>query len=241
MDPVTAFGLVSGAVQVLQAIAFTVHVELLVRYGADVEAKDGTMMTALHYACRAGHLDVIRILLEHKASIEALGSDRKTPLICAGSSEAVELLLKRKASSLSTDDAGMTGLHWAAYNGHEETVRILFREKNKGLLDMVNNIGRTALRLAVMQSQFAVVELLQRKGIPLDTRCKTGLTSLHYACMADSYEIANLLLLSGADIEASESQHQQRPLHIVASKGSIHILNLLCDKGASLTSSKWRR
>jgi ankyrin repeat protein len=211
-------------------------VELLVRYGADVEAKDGKMMTALHYASRSGNLEVMEILLDHKANIEAPGSDRKTPLICAaeaGRSKAVELLLKRKASSQNTDDTGMTALHWAAYNGHTETVRIL-GEKKKGLLDMTNKMGRTALHLAVMQSKFAVVELLQRKGTNLDRRCKTGLTALHYACMADSFEIANLLLISGADIEASESQHQQRSLHIVASKGSIHLLDLLCDKGASL-------
>lgn len=211
-------------------------VELLVRYGADVEAKDGIMMTALHYACRAGHLDVIGILLDRKANIEALGSDRKTPLICAaeaGSSKAIEHLLKRNASPRSTDDTGMTALHWAAYNGHGEAV-IILSEKKKVSLDTVNKMGRTALHLAVMQSQFAVVDILQRKGIPLDRRCKAGLTALHYACMADSFEIANLLLLSGADVEASESQHQQRPLHIVASKGSIHILDLLCDKGASL-------
>lgn len=211
-------------------------VELLARYGADVEAKDGAMMTALHYACRAGHLDVIGILLDRKANIEALGSDRKTPLICAaeaGSSKAIEHLLKRNASPRSTDDTGMTALHWAAYNGHGEAV-IILSEKKKVSLDTVNKMGRTALHLAVMQSQFAVVDILQRKGIPLDRRCKAGLTALHYACMADSFEIANLLLLSGADVEASESQHQQRPLHIVASKGSIHILDLLCDKGASL-------
>ncbi|KAJ5127560.1 hypothetical protein N7448_008339 [Penicillium atrosanguineum] len=211
---------------------------LMVRYGADVEAKDGTMMTALHYACREGHLEVMKILLDNKANIEALGDDRKTPLICAaeaGSSQAVEFLLKRKASSRKTDDTGMTALHWAAYNGHEETVRIL-SEKKKVLLDMANESGRTALHLAVMQSNFAVVELLQRKGMSLDRRCNTGLTALHYACMADSFEIANLLLLSGADIEAAESQHEQRSLHIVASKGSIHILDLLCDKGASLNA-----
>lgn len=211
---------------------------LLVRYGADVEAKDGTMMTALHYACRAGHLGVMKILLDNKANIEAPGSDRKTPLICAaeaGMSQAVEFLLKRKASSRNTDDTGMTALHWAAYNGHVETVRIL-SEKKKVLLDMVNESGRTALHLAVMQSKFAVVDLLQRKGMSLDKRCNTGLTALHYACMADSFEIANLLLLSGADMEAAESQHEQRSLHIVASKGSIPMLDLLCDKGASLNA-----
>lgn len=209
--------------------------QLLVAYGADVEAKDGMMMTALHYACEEGHLDAIRILLEYRANIEAHGRDRKTPLICAaeaGRAQAVDFLLKRKASSRSTDDSEMTALHWASYNGHENTVRIL--SEKKGLLDMVNSVGRTALHLAVMQSQFAVVEFLQRKGVPLETRCKTGLTALHYACMADNFEITRLLLLTGADVEASESQHRERPLHIVASRGSLFLLDLLCEKGASL-------
>lgn len=212
-------------------------VQLLVAHGADVEAKDGTMMTALHYACEEGHLDAIRILLDHRANIEAQGQDRKTPLICAaeaGRALAVDFLLKRKASSRSTDDSEMTALHWAAYNGHEQTVRAL--SEKKGLLDMVNSVGRTALHLAVIQSQFAVVEFLQRKGVPLETRCKTGLTALHYACMADSFEITRLLLLTGADVEASGSQHQERPLHIVAARGSLFLLDLLCEKGASLNA-----
>lgn len=210
-------------------------IQLLVAHGADVEAKDGMMMTALHYACEEGHLEAIQILLEYRANIEAQGRDRRTPLICAaeaGRAKEVDFLLKRKASSRGTDDSGMTALHWAAYNGHEETVRIL--SEKKGLLDMANNVGRTALHLAVIQSQFAVVELLQRKGVPLETRCKTGLTALHYACMADSFEITRLLLLTGADVEASVSQTQERPLHIVAARGSLFLLDLLCEKGASL-------
>lgn len=209
--------------------------QLLISHGADLEAKDALMMTALHYACGSGHLEVIKLLLDHRASIEAPGHDRKTPLICAaetGRAKAVELLLKRKASSRSTDDVGMSAIHWAAYNGHHEALRIL--SEKKGSLELTNNVGRTALHLAAMHSQFSVVELLQRKGISLDKRCKTGLTALHYACMADNLEITSLLLSTGADLEAAESQHQQRPLHIIAARGSVNLLDLLCDKGASL-------
>ncbi|KAJ6166893.1 hypothetical protein N7470_002340 [Penicillium chermesinum] len=210
-------------------------VQLLISHGADIEAKDGSMMTALHYACEEGNMEVVRTLLDSRANLEAPGRDRKNPLICAaqmGRTQVVEYLVKRKASTKSADDSGMSALHWASYNGHEDTVRLL--SERKGALETVNNMGRTALHLAVMQSQFAVVELLQRKGVQLETRCHTGLTALHYACMANSFEITRLLLLSGADIEASESEHQQRPLHIAAGSGSTYILDLLCDKGASL-------
>ncbi|KAJ5753757.1 uncharacterized protein N7511_007910 [Penicillium nucicola] len=214
-------------------------VHILVSNGADIEAKDATMMSALHYACEAGHVEAVSVLLAYKANVEAAGRDRKTPLICAaeaGRAQCVEFLLKskQKASSSGVDDTGMTALHWAAYNGHEETVNIL--SQKKGSLVKINAMGRTALHLAVIQTQFAVVEPLLRKGADLNSKCATGLTPLHYACMADSIDIARLLLLEGADIEASEYQHQQRPLHIAAARSSIHLLDLLCDKGASLDS-----
>ncbi|KAL2816396.1 ankyrin repeat-containing domain protein [Aspergillus cavernicola] len=181
------------------------------KQGADLEAKDGTMMTALHYACENVNVDVP-------------GCDRRTPLICAAA---------RKASTGSSDDAGMTALHWAAYNGHTEAVEILSSRKSS--LAKVNSAKRTALHLAAMNSQFAVVELLLRKEMPVETRCQSGLTALHYACLANSTEISKLLLMSGADIEAQlEGELQRHPVHIAAAQGSMGLLNLLCDKGASL-------
>ncbi|KAJ5177551.1 uncharacterized protein N7500_000250 [Penicillium coprophilum] len=212
-------------------------VHMLVSNGADIEAKDATMMSALHYACEGGHVEAIAVLLAHRANIEGAGRSRKTPLICAaeaGRSQAVDFLLKskQKASSSAVDDTGMTALHWAAYNGHEETVEIL--SQKKGSMAKVNAMGRTALHLSVIQTKFAVVEPLLRKGADLNSQCATGLNPLHYACMADSIEIATLLLLEGVDIEAPEYQNQQRPLHIAAARSSIALIDLLCDKGASL-------
>ncbi|KAJ5612349.1 hypothetical protein N7510_005543 [Penicillium lagena] len=209
-------------------------VQILLEHGADIEAMDGSMMTALHYTCQGGHLEAMEILLHHRANIEAVGRNRKTPLICAseaGQLRAVERLLQRKASLCSTDDTGMTALHWAAYNGHEEIIRLL-SERRKAL-GTVNSMGRTALHLAVMQSQFAAVELLLRMGVSPGQSCRAGLTALHYACLADNPEIANLLLVTGSNIEA-EDQLQQRPIHLAAARGSVRLLDLLCDKGASL-------
>ncbi|KKK13280.1 hypothetical protein ARAM_003118 [Aspergillus rambellii] len=213
-------------------------VKLLIRGGADVEAKDGTTMTALHYACENGHVGVIKILLGNKASIDTPGCDRRTPLICAaaaGGLSVTQLLLDKKASSRCVDDSGMTALHWAAYNGHADVVDVLSRRKSS--LTKVNIVERTALHVAAMSSQFAVVELLLRKAMPLESRCQSGFTALHYACLANSTEISRLLLMSGADIEAQmKGELQRRPVHIAATQGSMGLLNLLCDKGASLES-----
>lgn len=211
-------------------------VEFLISHGADLEAKDASMMTALHYACEAGHIGVIELLLNSKTDVNAPGSDRRSPLICAaamGRFPVVQLLLNKKASSRSIDDAGMTALHWAAFNGHAEIVHLL--SQKKGSLSMTNVAGRTALHLAVMNAQFGVIELLLRRDdVFLEARCESGLTMLHYACIADSPEIARLLLVTGCDIEAQTHGDQRRPVHIAAVRGSTGLLNLLCDKGASL-------
>ncbi|RHZ47654.1 ankyrin repeat protein [Aspergillus thermomutatus] len=210
-------------------------VELLISCGADLEARDGAMMTALHYACEEGHLGVMKLLLDNKANINTLGSDRRTPLICAaamGRFLVAQELLRRKASTQCVDDASMTAVHWAAFNGHTEIVDLL--SQKKGVLAATNKLGRTALHLAAMNSRFAVIELLVRRGVPVDTRCQDGLTPLHYACLANSLEISRLLLISNANIEAQTEIDQRRPIHIAAARGSMNMLNLLCDKGASL-------
>ncbi|KAJ5261352.1 hypothetical protein N7478_011947 [Penicillium angulare] len=213
--------------------------QLLVEYGADTQANDGFMMTPLHYACLEGHLEAVKALLIRNADIEAQGRDRKTPLICAaeaGKTQVVEyLLLKKKASLRSVDDSGRTALHWAAHNGHENAVRLL--SDRRGSLDMIDSEGLTALHLAVMQSQYPVVDFfLQRRGAPLDKRCNRGRTALHFACLANSHMITRRLLLSGADIEAPESEHAARALHISAAQGSMQLLDLLCEKGANLSA-----
>jgi ankyrin repeat protein len=118
------------------------------------------MMTALHYACENGHLGVVG-LLNHKADINAAGSDRRTPLIYAaamGRVQVTQALLKRKTSTRQVDDASMTALHWAAFNGHAEIVGLLGQKKES--LAVTNIMGRSALHLAVLNSKFAVVELL---------------------------------------------------------------------------------
>ncbi|KAL4955269.1 ankyrin repeat-containing domain protein [Aspergillus filifer] len=171
-------------------------VKLLVKSGADLEVKDS-------------HLAVIDILLDNKVDVDLPGCDKRTPLICAaavGELPATQLLLNKKASSRCSDDFGMTALHWAAYNGHTEVVELL--SSKKGSLAVVNVAKRTALHLAIMNSHFAV----------------SGMTALHYACLANS-----------ADIEAQvEDGSQRRPVHLAAIQGSMGLLNLLCDKGALL-------
>jgi ankyrin repeat protein len=64
--------------------------------------------TALHYAASAGALDIMRVLLEHHAYIDAESPTKVTPLMLAareGQEDAVRLLLQEGADA-SLRDAG---------------------------------------------------------------------------------------------------------------------------------------
>jgi len=54
----------------------------------------------LHYAVMHGHADCARILIEHKADINALSFEKQTPLhdaVIAGSEDCVKLLIDNNA------------------------------------------------------------------------------------------------------------------------------------------------
>jgi ankyrin repeat protein len=63
--------------------------------GHDVNLQGANCYTALHAAAENGHLDVIKLLLEHGARVEARLDNGETPLdlaIAAGKEEAARLL-----------------------------------------------------------------------------------------------------------------------------------------------------
>jgi hypothetical protein len=55
-------------------------VRLLLKYKADVDAKDGYGRTALYWTAGGKHEAVVRLLLEYTADVDAKDKDRKTAL-----------------------------------------------------------------------------------------------------------------------------------------------------------------
>ena len=98
---------------------------LLSRKGIQVDCRTKFGQTPLHLACRfSGNKEVIKLLLDHEANIEALDNGEygyQTPLLFAcegGHSVPVGILLRRGANYLHQNALGETGEQIAKKNGY---------------------------------------------------------------------------------------------------------------------------
>lgn len=72
--------------------------------------------TPLHYAATGGHVDVLQLLIDHHAYIDAASPNGSTPLMMAamyGTDDAVRLLLGAGADSTLKNGLGLTALDFA--------------------------------------------------------------------------------------------------------------------------------
>jgi GT2 family glycosyltransferase/glycosyltransferase involved in cell wall biosynthesis/ankyrin repeat protein/predicted Zn-dependent protease len=99
----------------------------------------------LHYAAARGTADVLNLLLDHGADVNAPGDLGRTPLFHAaleGSAEAARLLLDRGAEWAVADASGETPLDAAARRGYEAVAALLERHGAVVDLNAAVRLGR---------------------------------------------------------------------------------------------------
>lgn len=97
----------------------------MIRKGADVN-KPG--WTPLHYAATSGHLEVMRLLLDEHAYIDAASPNNTTPLMMAahyGTPAAVKLLLEAGADPTLRNDPGLTAIDFAHRGNRAESADLI--------------------------------------------------------------------------------------------------------------------
>ena len=100
--------------------------------GCDVNAKGPQKaLTALHMAAYNGHSEIVKLLIQHGATIDCRDAEGKTPLIHACTDafpETVEILLDAGADVNAKESTeGFTPLMMGAGIGHADVVRVLLQ------------------------------------------------------------------------------------------------------------------
>lgn len=97
----------------------------MISQGADVNK---TGWTPLHYAASMGQVDLIRLLLENHAYIDAESPNGTTPLMMAGmygTAETVKLLLQEGADPLLRNQQGLSALQFAESASRPDAAEML--------------------------------------------------------------------------------------------------------------------
>ena len=119
--------------------------EQLLQRPQDPDLEIGGQPPALHIACRRGHTEAARLLLEANADKDsACVNNGSTPLRAAcvgGCVEVVTLLLEANADKNKAENDGSTPLSRASKAGHIEVVRLLLEARADK--DKAENNGTT--------------------------------------------------------------------------------------------------
>jgi len=143
--------------------------------GVDVNEESSKGLTPLHYAASAGHNDIVELLIERGANVNATDSGK-----------------------------GATPLDYAHWRDHEEVIETLNahnaqREHEKG----GKGIGQSSLiHDAALDGDIDEVQRQLDAGVDPNLKSSKGATPLFYAVYGGHLEIVELLITRGADVNA---------------------------------------
>jgi len=222
--------------------------EFLIREGAHINGKATLIgFTPLHWAAGWGDADILNLLLEKGAEINADNGGGATPIVYAvyeGQEQAVDLLkehgaipgsrihegaafgdiqivkgeIERESGLVSSKEWGNRPLDLAAKHGHADVVSLL--------MDNGAAVTPPALTMGAESGQLDVVELLLAHGAQVNgKKDDLGFTPLHAAAKGGHLAVARYLLAHGADPDIKSQGYT--PLELAEEEGHVEMAELL--------------
>lgn len=153
-------------------------VRSLLEEGAEVNMAQSDGMTALHWAAELGNVDLVRLLVDAGADLEAptrIGD--LTPLHIGaelGQSGTVRALLEAGANAESRNANGTTPLHFAALSGNVEIVEAL-TDHGADVNAREARWGQTPLMFAASRNRVPAIDALIGRGADVGITSKVVL------------------------------------------------------------------
>ncbi|KAJ6485270.1 ankyrin repeat-containing domain protein [Mycena vulgaris] len=202
-----------------------------------VEYSQGEYGSSLQAAAARGHTEIVSILLEKGADVNAAGGRYGSSLQAAaagGHTEIVSILLEKGADVNAAGGRYGSSLQAAADQGHTEIVGILL-EKGADI-NAAGGLYGSSLQAAAAEGHTEIVSILLEKGADVNTAGGRYGSSLQAAAAGGHTEIVGILLEKGADINAAGGKYGSS-LQAAAARGHTEIVSILLEKGADVNAA----
>jgi len=203
-------------------------VQEILDQGINVNCTLPDTQTPLFAAVENGHFEVVKLLLDRGATLDAVESQTTLHIaVSRGNKEITQLLLDRGVEIEATLSNGATALHVAIFvENNLEIVKLLL--DRGAAITTADDRKQTVMYKAICINNLEVVQLLLDRGAELDPN------ALHIASSKESLGLVRLLLDRGVDIEAVDKDNQTA-LHKACSGGSKKdLVQLLIGRGANI-------
>eukprot|EP00039_Didymoeca_costata_P014230 m.227923 g.227923 ORF g.227923 m.227923 type:complete len:800 (-) comp15974_c0_seq31:1845-4244(-) len=159
-------------------------------------------VTPLHVACRHGHIEVVKALLDYNADIN------------------------------TSDDLGFTALHFAilANSCNPDLVQLLI--DNGANVDASTLGGDKPIHIAAYKNNHEVAKIILDTDVAQATQVDKEMnTPLHYFCRSENSEAVRLISsLGGQDALLAQNMYRDTPLHWACYNGAAEIISLSIDE-----------
>lgn len=197
----------------------------------NVDRIDNEGFAPLHYACRKGTREIVRMLIEYGADVNVTSNEGITPLqlaVTTGSKEIIKMLVDAGADVNATDNSGKSVLIYGIKAGRTEAVRYL---KELGAdISCTDNEGRTAIDYANVTGLTQMVENVMDANE--NKRDSYGNTPLHQSCCNGHSEVVKLMLQKESTDVNATNDIGETPLYIAVRENNMYITELLIQAGA---------
>ena len=196
-----------------------------------LNSRDQLERTPLHWAAILKEVDMVRLLLHHKAEHSVGDKNGIRPLhyaVQSGSLETVEAMLNSNANIIDEPaDDQRTALMWASVKGNDQIMKLLLDKKCSDV-NAVDVNEQSALHMCMQSGHLQSVKVLIDAGADVNMVDGKHHIPLFYACASGHADVVTELIDRGSDKQLEDKDLEGRcPLHYAAMVDRTDIIKIL--------------
>ncbi|KAJ6574458.1 ankyrin repeat-containing domain protein [Mycena capillaripes] len=183
-----------------------------------------------------GHLQMVQLLVEHGANVNAQGGTYHTAMQAAshsGHKNIVQLLIEHGANVNAQGGRYHTAMQAASHSGHKNIVQLLI--EHDGNINAQGGRWHTALQAASHSGHETIVQQLIDHGANANAQGGTYDTALQAASYKGHETIVQLLIECGGNVNG-QGGRWHTALQAASDRGHRAIIQLLIEHGANVNS-----